>query len=232
MLAEGRASTMPNPESRQDRGHQMPALASPNPLAVDRRVLRTRLSPAACVARLEAVTAGAGPADKWMSGEWSLRGTVGRDRFVVRRFTRDMRNVGRPFVSGTLETDGGGTRIRLTFAPRLPFRIFSVFAIVALIAFAIFSVATGYIWSTVDINNGEAHLPVPWLIVILAALFVVGPYLLKLTAASEGPWLLDFLLETLEARLDADGETAAGEGRTNGPLNWKQGPTSRDKEHR
>jgi hypothetical protein len=182
----------------------MPALASPNPLAVERRVLRTRLSPAECIARLEAVTVGVGGrADKWTDGEWSLRGTVGWDGFFVRRFTRDMRNVGRPFVSGILEADGTGTRIWLTFAPQIAFRIFSAFAIVGVVAFAVYSVVTGYIGDTMPINGGESYLPVPWLIVILIAFLVVGPWVLKRITAFEGPWLLDFLMTELEARLDS-----------------------------
>jgi hypothetical protein len=71
------------------------------------------------------------------------------------------------------------------------------------------SVATGYIWSAVPLNDGDAPVPVPWLLVILAGLFVVGPYVLKRVGVSEGPWLLDFLTTLLEARLDADGDTAA-----------------------
>jgi hypothetical protein len=181
----------------------MPALASPNPFAAERRVLRTRLSPAACVERLAAETAGRGPIDRHLVGEWSLRGSIERDRFYVRRFRRDYRGVGRPYMSGTLTPDGSGTRISLTFAPQVGFRIVSVLAALGVVAFAVFSVATGYIADTVSINNGERHLPVPWLIVILAVILVVGPYVLKRVAASEGPWLLDFLLSTLEARLDA-----------------------------
>jgi hypothetical protein len=69
-------------------------------------------------------------------------------------------------------------------------------------------VATGYIWSTVPINDGENPLPVPWLLVILAGLFVCGPYILKRVGVSEGPWLLDFLMTLLEARLDSAGDAA------------------------
>jgi hypothetical protein len=189
----------------------MPALASPNPFAAERRVLRTRLSPAACIARLEAETAGRGPIDRLLVGAWSLRGSVERDRFYVRRFRRDYRGVGRPYVSGALAPDGGGTRISLTFAPRVGFRVFSLVAVVGVVAFAAVSVATGSIADTVSINNGEQHLPVPWLIVILAVVLVLGPYLLKRVAASEGPWLLNFLLSTLEARLDAADDAATVE---------------------
>ena len=196
---------MPTPAKKPGGSHRMPALFSPNPLAAEHRVLRTHLSPAECIARLEAETAGAaGRADKWVGGEWLLRGAVGCDGFYVRRFRRDFQSVGRPFVSGALETEGSGTRIWLTFAPTIGFRYFSVFATVAIIAFAVFSVATGYIRSTVNINRGEAHLPVPWLIVILVGALVVGPYLLKLTAVSEGPWLLEYLMETLEAHFDGE----------------------------
>jgi hypothetical protein len=200
---------MPGPARQSDSGHQLPALASPNPLAAERRVLRTRLSPAACVARLEAETVGGGPADKFITTNRRLRGTVGRDAFRVRRFTPDYRNVGRPYVSGTLAPDGSGTRISLTFAQQLGFRIFSAVAIVGVVAFAIVSVATGFIWSTVPLNDGDAPVSVPWLLVILAAVFVCGPYVLKRVGVSEGPWLLDFLMTLLEARLDSDGDAAA-----------------------
>ncbi len=187
----------------------MPALASPNPLAVERRVLRTRLSPAECVARLEAETVGRGPIDRFITTNRRLRGTVGQDRLRVRRFTPDYRNVGRPYVSGTLAPDGTGTRISLTFAPQMAFRIFSAVAIVAVVALAVVSVATGYMWSSVPINDSDAPVPVPWLLVILAALFVVGPYVLKRVGVSEGPWVLNFLMTLLEARLDSDHDTAA-----------------------
>ena len=113
---------------------------------------------------------------------------------------------------GSIQLDsqlGSGTRIALTFAPQIAFRIFSAVAIVGVIAFTIISVATGYIWSTVPINDGEAPLPVPWLLVILAAVFVCGPYVLKRVGVSEGPWLLDFVMTLLEARFDSDGDAAA-----------------------
>ena len=199
---------MPRPARQPDGGHQLPALASPNPLAVERRVLRTRLSPAECVERLDAETVRGGPADRWITTDKRLRGTVGRDTFFVRRFTPDYRNVGRPYASGTLVQDGHGTQISLTVAPRIGFRIFSALAIVGVVAFAIFSVATGFIRTTVPINDGEAQLPVPWLLVILAAIFVVGPYVLKRVGVSEGPWLLDFVMTLLEARLDSAGDAA------------------------
>jgi hypothetical protein len=202
---------MPRPVRQSDGGHELPALASPNPLAVERRLLHTRLSPAECVTRLEAETVGSGPADRWITTDRRLRGTVGRDRFFLRRFTPSYRNSGRPFVSGTLVPDGSGTRIALTFTPLIGFRIFSMVALVGIVAFAIVSVATGYIWSTVPINGGESHLPVPWLIVILVTALVIGPYVLKRIAAGEGPWLLDFLMTTLEARLDSPGDQVATE---------------------
>ena len=75
----------------------------------------------------------------------------------------------------------------------------------------IVSVATGFIWSSMPINQRDAPVPVPWLLVILAALFVGGPYLLKRVGMSEGPWLLDFLMTLLDARLVSDGDPA-GEG--------------------
>lgn len=201
---------MPGPARRPDSVHRLPALASPNPLAAERRVLRTRLSPAECVARLEAETVGVGgPIDRFIPTNQRLRGTIGQDRFRVRRFTPGYRNVGRPYVAGTLEQDGPGTRIALTITPRLPFRIFSAVAIVAVVALTIVSVATGYIWSSLPINDGDAPVPVPWLLVILAGLVVGGPYVLKRVGVSEGPWLLDFLMTLLEARLDSDGDDAA-----------------------
>jgi hypothetical protein len=194
---------MPSPPRQPDAGHQMSALASPHPLAAERRVLLTRLSPAECVERLDAETVRGGPADRWITTDRRLRGTIGRDTFSVRRFTPDYRNVGRPFASGTLVQDGHGTRIALTVAPQIAFRIFSLVAIVAVVAFAIVCMATGFIWSTVPINDGESHLPVTWLLGILAAIFIGGPYVLKRIAVSEGPWLLDFLTTLLEARLDS-----------------------------
>jgi hypothetical protein len=200
---------MPGPPRQTDGGHKLPALASPNPLATERRVLRTRLSPAECVARLEAETVGVGgPIDKFITTNRRLRGTVSRDRLRVRRFTPGYRNVGRPYVSGTLAPDGSGTRIALTFGAHLPFRIFSLVTLVAVVAFAVVSVATGFIWSTVPINEGDAPVPVTWLLGILAALLVGGPYVLKRVGVSEGPWLLDFLMTLLEARLDSDGDAA------------------------
>jgi hypothetical protein len=203
---------MPTPARQPDGGHQLPALASPNPLAVERRVLRTRLSPAECIERLDAETVRGGPADRWITTDKRLRGTVGRDTVFVRRFTPDHRNVGRPYLSGTLTQDGNGTRIALTIAPQIGFRIFSLVALVGVAAFAIFSVATGFIRSTVPINDGESQLPVPWLLVILAAIFVIGPYVLKRVGVSEGPWLLDFLTTLLEARLDSPGDPAMSGG--------------------
>jgi hypothetical protein len=202
---------MPSPTRQPDGGHRMPALASPNPLAIERRVLRTRLSPAECVERLDAETVRGGPADRWITTDRRLRGSVGRDTVFVRRFTPDHRNVGRPYLSGTLAQDGDGTRIALTIAPRIEFRIFSSLAIVGVVVFAIFSVATGFIRTTVPINDGESQLPVSWLLVILAAIFVIGPYVLKRVGVSEGPWLLDFLMTLLEARLDSTGDSAAAQ---------------------
>jgi hypothetical protein len=61
----------------------------------------------------------------------------------------------------------------------------------------------------VPLNAGDAPLPVPWLLVILAALFVGGPYVLKRVGVSEGSWLIDFLMMLLEARLDSDRDAAA-----------------------
>ena len=171
-------------------------------------VLRTDLSVEECSARLLDETPvklplrfslGAPPLDG------AIVGTIGDDTFRFTRYTPGFRSSFRLVAAGRLTPITDGTQIDVRIGMTEPV-IAILGAWTALVGVAIVLFVLGSIHMLppsvrVSASSGAA---VPGLMVMLAL-----PLLARSAAASEGPWLLRFLLETLDATVASDNSDTA-----------------------
>ena len=166
-----------------------------NPFAVEHRaVLRSPLSPEACVQHLQAETGSMwNPFSIWTH---PVRGRVSEQGFRIVRTRRWGRNSMQPEARGEWTSDGSGTRIEVSFAVQ------QRWALAIWLVVMVLYCAAWMVYPPVPRAGGMAPAFVRLMPLMVIALGLAGIAFGRWLARGDTPWLLDFLRRTLECEPD------------------------------